>query len=150
MLFRSRHWARALAYAAKGRPPAAREEAAKVDQSLADYRARTKRPENPQELEVARQELAAHLDFAEGRTAKAYKEFELASKAERRLTYTEPPYYPRPVAEAWGRAALKGGKVEEARRAFRIAQEQYPGDAHAILPGDAGPAASTQGAGGLR
>ena len=143
-----RHWARSLAYGAKGQAPQAREEAAKFDQSLADYRARTKR-ENPQEMEVARQELTAHLDLAEGRTAKALKEFEVASKAERRLTYTEPPYYPRPVAEPWGHAAQKAGKLDDARRAFRIAQEQYPGDVHAMLAGDAA-SASTQGAGGLR
>jgi tetratricopeptide (TPR) repeat protein len=142
-----RHWARALAYAAKGRPASARDEAAQFDQALADYRAKTKRAESPQELEVARQEMAAHLDLAEGRAAKALKEFERASKAERRLTYTEPPYYPRPVAEAWGHAALKAGKTDEARRAFRVALDQFPGDAHAALAGD-GSSPSTQ-AGGL-
>jgi tetratricopeptide (TPR) repeat protein len=131
-----RHWARALALAAKGQAPAAREEAGKFDQALADYRAKTKRPANPQELEVARQEMAAHLDLAEGRTGKALREFEAASKAERKLTYTEPPYYPRPVAEAWGHAAQRAGKSEEAKRAFRIAQEQYPGDAHAVMTGE--------------
>jgi len=143
-----RHWARALAYAAKSQPSPAREEAAKFDQALADYRARTKRAENPQELEVARQEMTAHLDLAEGHTAKALKEFEAASKSERRLTYTEPPYYPRPVAEAWGHAAQKTGRPDEARRAFAIAQEQYPGDSHAKISGDNSAAPSTQGAGG--
>ena len=81
--------------------------------------------------------------------AKALKEFESASKAERRLTYTEPPYYPRPVAEAWGHAAQKAGKTDEARKAFRIALEQYPGDAHATLR-EGTPATSTQAAGGLQ
>jgi hypothetical protein len=28
---------------------------------------------------------------------------------------------------------VKAGKLDEARRAFRIAQEQYPGDVHAVL-----------------
>jgi tetratricopeptide (TPR) repeat protein len=138
-----RHWARALAYAAKGNPASAREEAAQFDQALADYRLKTKRPASPTELEVARQEMTAHLDFAEGHTAKALKEFETASKAERRLTYTEPPYYPRPVAEPWAHAAQKAGKPGEAQRASRIAQEQYPGDTHVI----AAPAATTVAAG---
>jgi len=129
-----RHWARVLAFAAKGNTASAHEEAAQFDQSLADYRAKTKRPGNPAELEVARQEMMAHLDLAEGRTAKALKEFETASKAERKLTYTEPPYYPRPVAEPWGHAAQKAGKLDEAARAFRIALEQYPGDTHAVMP----------------
>ncbi|HKA00385.1 MAG TPA: hypothetical protein VKE70_27930 [Candidatus Solibacter sp.] len=145
-----RHWARAIALAAKGQTPAAREEAAKFDQSLVDYRAKTKRPANPQELEVAKLELTAHLDLAEGHTSKALKEFEAASKAERKLTYTEPPYYPRPVAEPWGHAAQKAGKLDEARRAFKIAQEQYPGDSHAVMPGESTTPAAAQGAGGLR
>jgi tetratricopeptide (TPR) repeat protein len=144
-----RHWARVLAFSAKGNAASAREEAAKFDQALADYRTKTKRTENPQELEVARLEMSAHLDLADGRAAKALKEFETASKAERRLTYTEPPYYPRPVAEAWGRAAQRAGKTDEARRAFRVALEQYPGDAHAAMSGDGSPV-STQAAGGLR
>jgi len=53
------------------------------------------------------------------------------SKAERRLTYTEPPYYPRPVAEAIGHAALRSNKTGMADRAFKIALIQYPGDTHA-------------------
>jgi hypothetical protein len=145
-----RHWARALAFAAKGQAAAARDESAKFDQSLADYRTKTKRPTNPQELDVARLEITAHLELADGHLAKALKDFETASKAERKLTYTEPPYYPRPVAEPWGRAAAKAGKTDEARRAFRIAQEQYPGDAHAVLSGESSTAAAAQGAGGLR
>jgi tetratricopeptide (TPR) repeat protein len=131
-----RHWARALALAAKGDTAAAREESAKFDQALSDYRMKTKRAANPAELEVARQEMTAHLDVAEGHVGKALKEFEAASKTERRLTYTEPPYYPRPVAEAWGHAAEKAGKMDEARRAYRTALEQYPGDMHAALAGD--------------
>jgi tetratricopeptide (TPR) repeat protein len=145
-----RHWARALAFAGKGQAAQAREEAAKFDQSLVDYRTRTKRATNPQELEVARLELTAHLDLADGHNAKALKEFETASKAERKLTYTEPPYYPRPVAEPWGRAAQKAGKMDEARRAFHIAQEQYPGDTHAVIARENSTAAAAPGAGGLR
>jgi tetratricopeptide (TPR) repeat protein len=124
-----RHWARALAYANRGNAAKGREEAAKFDESLADYRERTHRA-NPAELEVARAEMLAHLEFAGGQTGRALKLFEQASKAERRLIYTEPPYYPRPVAEPWGRAALKANKARVSERAFRIALEQYPNDAH--------------------
>jgi hypothetical protein len=131
-----RHWARALAFANTANAAKAREELAQFDAALADYRTRTKRP-TPAELDAARQELQAHLELADGRTGRALKQFELASKAERRLVYTEPPYYPRPVAEPWGRAALKANKANLSERAFRIALEQYPNDAHA----KAGPAA---------
>jgi len=124
-----RHWARALAYANRGDAAKARGEAAKFDDSLADYRGRTHRA-NPAELEVARQEMQAHLELAAGHTDRALKLFEQASKAERHLIYTEPPYYPRPVAEPWGRAALKANKPRLSERAFRVALEQYPNDAH--------------------
>ena len=124
-----RHWARAVAYANQRKAAGGREEAAKFDESLADYRARTHRA-NPTELEVARQEMEAQLELADGHTDRALKLFEQASNAERRLVYTEPPYYPRPVAEAWGRAALQSHKAQLSERAFRIALEQYPNDAH--------------------
>jgi tetratricopeptide (TPR) repeat protein len=124
-----RHWVRTLAYANQGDTAKARDEAAKFDESLADYRARTHRT-NPAELDVARQEMQAHLDLAAGHTDRALKLFEQASKAERHLIYTEPPYYPRPVAEPWGRAALKANKPRLSERAFRVALEQYPNDAH--------------------
>jgi tetratricopeptide (TPR) repeat protein len=124
-----RHWAQALAYAGQGNAAKARDEAAKFDEALADYRVRTHRA-NPAELEVARQEMQAHLELAAGRTDRALKLFEQASKAERHLIYTEPAYYPRPVAEPWGRAALKAYKPQLSERAFRIALEQYPNDAH--------------------
>jgi tetratricopeptide (TPR) repeat protein len=124
-----RHWARALAHANQGDPEKAHGEADEFDRSLADYRARTHRA-NPAELEVARQEMEAHLELAAGHADQSLKLFEQASKAERRLLYAEPPYYPRPVAEPWGRAALKANKPQVSERAFRIALEQYPNDAH--------------------
>ncbi|MCX6627907.1 MAG: hypothetical protein NTW28_09795, partial [Candidatus Solibacter sp.] len=125
-----RHWARALAFANTDNAARAREELTLFDGALSDYRARTRRA-NPTELAVAREELQAHLELADGHTGRALKQFEQASKAERRLVYTEPPYYPRPVAEPWGRAALKANNARLSQRAFRIALEQFPDDAHA-------------------
>jgi tetratricopeptide (TPR) repeat protein len=125
-----RHWARALAQANKGNAAAASEEARAFEAAMADFQKRTGRPEPP-ELQVARQEMAGHLEAAEGHVDKALKTLEAASKAERKLTYTEPPYYPRPVAEALGHLALRSQKPEIANRAFRAALEQYPGDVHA-------------------
>ena len=124
-----RHWALALAYANTGSVAKAKEEALSFTASLADYRARTHRA-NPSELEVAAAEMTAHIELASGQTQRALKLFEAASKAERRLIYTEPPYYPRPVAEPWGHAAAKAGKPEISARAFHIALEQYPNDTH--------------------
>ena len=125
-----RHWARALAYANKGNAQSAQEESRQFEQAMTDFRDKTHRPEPP-ELQVARQEMAGHLEVADGRVDKGLKQLETASKAERRLTYTEPPYYPRPVAEAMGHAALRNNKPAVAEKSFRIALEQYPSDAHA-------------------
>jgi tetratricopeptide (TPR) repeat protein len=125
-----RHWARALAQANKGNAEAANAEARAFEAAMSDFQKRTGRTE-PAELQVARQEMAGHIAAAEGHVARALKTLEAASKAERKLTYTEPPYYPRPVAEALGHLALKSQKPGLANRAFRAALEQYPGDAHA-------------------
>ena len=125
-----RHWARALAQANKGNPAAAHDETKAFEAAMADFVKRTGRPE-PAELQVARQEMTGHIEAAEGHVDKALKTLEAASMAERKLTYTEPPYYPRPVAEAWGQLALKIQKPDLANRAFHAALEQYPGDVHA-------------------
>jgi tetratricopeptide (TPR) repeat protein len=125
-----RHWARALAYASKGDPARAGEESRQFEQSMTEFRDKTHRPEPP-ELQVARQELAGHIDVAQGNISRGLKMLATASKAERRLTYTEPPYYPRPVAEALGHEALKHNQPATAEKAFRIALQQYPSDVHA-------------------
>src|SRR5690348_12926086 len=59
-----RHWARGLAYANKGNAAAAKEESAQFELAMADFTKRTGRAE-PAELQVARQELAGHLEAAE-------------------------------------------------------------------------------------
>jgi hypothetical protein len=125
-----RHWARGLAFANLGKANEAREESRLFEQATVDFQSKTHRSEPP-ELQVARQELAGHLEIAAGHLSQGLKQLEAASKAERKLTYTEPPYYPRPVAEALGNAALKNKKPAIAERGFKIALEQYPSDAHA-------------------
>ena len=125
-----RHWARALAYANKGDIAHAAEESRQFELSMTEFQSKVKRPEPP-ELRVARQEMAGQLAVAHGRLGKGLKLLEAASKAERRLTYTEPPYYPRPVAEAMGEEALKNNKPAVAQRAFKIALDQYPADSNA-------------------
>lgn len=134
-----RHWARGVAYANKGNAAAAREEAQMFERSMTEFRDKTHRPE-PAELQVARQELAGHIDIAAGQIARGLRQLDAASKAERKLTYTEPPMYPRPVAEALGHAAQRAHQPQIADRAFRTALQQYPGDAHAKLA--AGPNAT--------
>jgi len=125
-----RHWARAVAYANKGNVAGATQESRAFELSMAEFRSKVKRQEPP-ELQVARRELAGQLAVAQGQIGKGLKLLEAASRAERELTYTEPPFYPRPVAEALGEEALKHNKSAVAQKAFQVALDQYPGDSHA-------------------
>lgn len=125
-----RHWARSMAYAAKGNVDAARAESKEMDAALLQFRQAMKR-KTPEELVVARRELDGHLAIAEGKLNAGLKALQSASDSERKLVYTEPPYYPRPVAEVLGQVALKNGKLDLAEKAFREALRHYPADAHA-------------------
>jgi tetratricopeptide (TPR) repeat protein len=125
-----RHWARGLAYASKNDAAKALEEAKYMEQALRELKQATKRKPTP-ELFVARKELAGHIDLAGQRFNSGFKKLEAASRDERRLLYSEPPHYPRPVAEAMGYAQMQRGDSNAAERAFRVALEQYPGDHHA-------------------
>ncbi len=82
--------------------------------------------DTPPPLVVARQELDGHIAFAAGKIDQSFRTLQAAVRAERALMYTEPPSYPRPVAEALGRKALEKGKSEIAEDAFRQELEQYP------------------------
>ncbi len=126
-----RHWAMAVAQASKGNAGAAAEEARQMDAMLKDYEAQVKH-KPPAELLVARQELDGHLLAAEGKTKQALNAFGTASMAQRKLRYSEPPYYPRPVDAATGEVALKTGQLTEAENAFRRALSDLPGNVRSV------------------
>lgn len=126
-----RHWALALALAAKGDVRAAKGEADAMDGAIRDFTAKTKE-EVPKVLAVAREELDGHIAFASRKIGKALQILETASRKERALRYNEPPAYPRPVLEALGRKALQARKWQVAEASFRQALEQYPESRHAL------------------
>ena len=123
-----RHWAMGLAHAERGEVAEARKQHAAMQAAVEDYKFRMKLPA-PVELRIADEELEGHIKAATGETGHARKLLETASRAERAMTYSKPPMYPRPVAEAMGQLMLRTGKASEAEAAFRIALEQYPGSA---------------------
>ncbi len=127
-----RHWAVALAYLGKSNVELAKIEAKHMDQALNEYKDKVKMPV-PEALEVAKQELDAQVKLAEGKLDPALKKLEQAASMERHMIYSEPPYYPRPVLEVLGQAALKNGRLPEAESAFRRALEQYPGSFRAQM-----------------
>jgi tetratricopeptide (TPR) repeat protein len=126
-----RHWAMGLAEAGKGDAAAAAEQARLMDESLKAYDEQVKR-KAPAELVVARQELEAHVLGAQKKTDAAIKAFKSASAAQRKLRYSEPPYYPRPVNEALGEFAARAGKTTEAQTAFQTALQDLPGSARSM------------------
>ena len=125
-----RHWAMALASAAKGDVRAAKAEAKNMNEALRVLKAKTK--DTPPALLAARLELDGQIAFAAGKVDKALRTLQSAVRAERALRYTEPPSYPRPVAEILGRKALDKGKLQIAEEAFRQALEQYPESERAV------------------
>jgi hypothetical protein len=120
-------WARGIAYAAKGDAGAAKEQARRMDQALAQY-ARKMKGTKPPELVVAREELAAQIALASGSIDKGLRALERVAAKEHALRYTEPPYYARPVHEALGKWALKHNRLDTAERAFRGALEHFEAD----------------------
>jgi tetratricopeptide (TPR) repeat protein len=125
-----RHWALGLAHAAKGELVDARAEHSAMQAALGAYKIKTKMPAGP-DLRIAHDELEAQIAAAAGHLRQARKLLEKASVAERAMTYSEPPMYPRPVAETLGQLMLRNGKVAQAETAFRIALDQYPASARA-------------------
>jgi hypothetical protein len=126
-----RHWAMALAWASKDNAASANEEARQMDAAPRQYEDVVKK-KAPAELTVAREELAGHILAAEGKVAKGLKTLENASQMQRKLRYSEPAAYPRPVAEALGEVALRHGKKTTAEAAFRSCLDDLPGSARSV------------------
>jgi hypothetical protein len=125
-----RHWARGLAFSAKGQIAEAKAEAKAMDAAFKHFVAQVKR-QPPAELQVARLELDGHIAAASGRQKRALNLFQKASDRERAMVYSEPPYYPRPVAVPLGEWALKWNKPLVAKKAFETALDQFPAYARA-------------------
>ena len=119
------HWARGLAYAAKGKTAEAKIEAKKMDESFREFVAKVKR-QPTEELQVARLELDGHIAASARRYKRALTVLKTASERERKLVYSEPPYYPRPVALMLAAVAEKSGDRALAAKAYRAALEQFP------------------------
>lgn len=126
-----RHWALALAQAAKQNPDAVAAEAKLMEAALKDYKEKVKQ-DPPEPLLVARAELDAHLALSEGKLEKAFKLLERTATKERALRYNEPPNYPRPGFEVLGKLAAAHSRPDLAARAFRQALDQYPQSSIAV------------------
>jgi predicted negative regulator of RcsB-dependent stress response len=97
-----------------------------MDKQLKEWTVATKNKKLPPALAAARLELDGHVLAALHRGPEALAVYERASTEERALRYTEPPAYPRPIAEVAGQLALALGDRARAAKFFETALEQYP------------------------
>ncbi len=122
-----RLWAMGLAYAAKGDREQARA-------TLSDLKTQIDHVTSATEpLYIAAIELDATINARSGKAKKGFDLFKRAAEREAAMLYTEPPAYPRPVAEAWGNVALAVNEYGVAERAYRSALEQEPGSGRAYF-----------------
>jgi len=119
-----RQWALGTAYAAKGDAKKAAAAMAKMDEIFDQYQEQV-RQAVPSELRVAKLELAAHIVAARGNVEQALKRLDKVADRQRGLTYSEPPFYPRPVADLIARLAVKAGKLDVAEKAWKSSLEQF-------------------------
>lgn len=123
-----RQWAVGLAHSAKGHAPEAQQALAALRRAVSDATA-TQPP-----LQIAAIELEATIAARGGGDRQAaYTLFRQAADREARLTYTEPPAYPRPVAEGWALVAGGLGDQAVADEAWREALAREPGSGRAYF-----------------
>src|SRR5262245_6497397 len=132
-----RHWAIGLAQAATGQIDSAKATLAEMHKDLEAVTA-AKEP-----ISIGAQELEAAIAARGGDRKKGYELFRKAADREAAMLYTEPPSYPRPVAEGWANIALALGDFATAEKAYRETLEREPGSGRAFF----GLAASLDGLG---
>jgi len=120
-------WATGLAQSATGQQAAAKS-------TLASMQEHIKRSTSGLEpLRIAALELEATIDARSGQLSASHRRFEEAALREASMLYTEPPAYPRPVAEGWGHVALDVGDSQTADKAYLQALTIEPGSGRAYL-----------------
>jgi tetratricopeptide (TPR) repeat protein len=132
-----RHWALGLAQANTGQLDRAKATLADMQKDLAAVTS-SKEP-----IAIGVQELEATVAARGGDRKKAYELYRKAADREAAMLYTEPPSYPRPVAEGWANVALAVGDFATAEKAYRETLKREPGSGRAYF----GLAASLEGLG---
>jgi tetratricopeptide (TPR) repeat protein len=84
-------------------------------------------------LRIAALELEASIEARAGKRRASRRHFDEAATREASMLYTEPPAYPRPVAEGWGHVALETGDHRTADQAYLRALAIEPGSGRAYL-----------------
>ena len=122
-----RHWAIGLAYAATGQMDKAKTTLAEMQKDLEGVTS-SKEP-----IGIGAQELEAAIAARAGDRKKGYELFRKAADREAAMLYTEPPSYPRPVAEGLANVALALGDFATAEAAYRETLGREPGSGRAYF-----------------
>jgi tetratricopeptide (TPR) repeat protein len=123
------HYARGIAYAAKGDFAGAESEANAITtiERSADFSA-LKEVGIPavDALKLARTVVEGRIAQAQGNFTNAIKHFEYAAALQDGLPYTEPPYWYYPVRQTLAAALLQARRFDEAEHQFKRALERAP------------------------
>jgi tetratricopeptide (TPR) repeat protein len=123
------HYARGVAYAAKGESVQALKELADLRGLVGDL------PEGPIQTtaEVAVHSLQGEIAARTGRYDEATDALRQAADLEDSLPYLEPPHWPRPVRQVLGVVLLEAGKPAEAEVVYREDLARFPRNGWSLL-----------------
>ncbi len=129
------HYARGVAYAAKGDPEAARAELDSVRAKAAIAPATMQISINPAPLllRVATNALAGEIATRPQATESGLRLLRAAVAAEDSLHYDEPPTWCYPVRHQLGAALLRAGRADEAAVVYREDQRRHPENGWSLL-----------------
>ncbi len=123
------HYARGVAYAAKGRYAEGEWEL----QLLRGDRGRTTAPEGRLVLEIATRALQGEIALRRGEAEAAVAHFTAARDLEDGLRYEEPPFWYYPTRLSLGVALLAAGQPAEAQVAYEQSLALYPENVWALV-----------------
>ncbi|HJU05011.1 MAG TPA: tetratricopeptide repeat protein [Nitrospiraceae bacterium] len=122
------HYARGMAFTAKGQLDHAKDEQAKLDQLADAMPAERMIGLNPAKtlLQIASRVLTGQMAARHGRTEEAIHHFEKAVVLQDRLRYYEPPDWYYPVRESLGAVLLSAGRAANAEAVYREDLKRTP------------------------
>ncbi len=122
------HYARGMAWAAKGRLDNAQREQSSLQNLLSSQGSKIKTASFPAMslIEIATHLLDAKIANLSNKSSQAISEYQAAVKIQDNLPYMEPPYWYYPVRQSLGAALLKLDQAKEAEAVYREDLRQHP------------------------
>jgi tetratricopeptide (TPR) repeat protein len=130
-----RHYARAVAYAARDRLDEARAEQARFQEERTRVSEKSSFGNNKAAdlLAVSEHFMAGEILYRGGHREEALAELREAVRSQDLLRYSEPPDWILPARHALGAALLQSGRFEEAERVYRDDLERLPGNGWSLF-----------------